>query len=665
MKIALKIGCPKEEELYKWGDYYFARSFGEELKRNGHEYVILLLPDWNSNKDKDCDVVIHFRGLSKYKTKKKHFNIMWNISHPEDIKYKEYEKYDIVLVASNTYSEKLQEKVRVPVYSLLQFVDNTIFYEDYEEKYDSDILFVGNTRGVLRESVKYTIDIGKCISVYGNGWEDFIPTKYIKASWFENDKLRKLYSSTQILLNDHWDDMKEYNFINNRFFDAAACGTVIINDCVDELRTIFNDANIYRTQEEFKNLIINIQDNYQFYKSKAIKLKHEVRNNHSVKRRVEEFLEILEYEYKTKNLYNESTIKIFKEKIFKYRLRVKQKILSLKNKNNYEAHRSRALKRGNNLANAKSVHIGFLITEFEQITNAGDKYAALGIGDWLRKKGYTISYYTRIPEYEWGNISEAVDYIICMTPEADIKYLKKKNKKVIAWIRGNTLNWIKFCNLEALDGVITSSKVLEKQLKFSVVKEKILGVTNLAIPTDIYKALENTKIDYHNRDIDVSFIGNITGQKRYIVDNLELSNNINFYFYGTLDEKHEWNKYYHGSIEHDKVKDVYLNSKIVIEDIAPLNRGTVNLRIFEAAACGALVIANDDIALYELFNKNEIVVYRDKDELNDKIEYYLKNDDERIKKARKLQDIVFNKYTFKDESEKFTNCLNKLEEKRL
>lgn len=667
MKIAFKIGCPKEDELYKWGDYYFAESFGKELKKYGHDYIIQLLPDWNSKKDNDCDVVIHFRGLSKYKPKKKHFNIMWNISHPQDISYKEYEKYNIVLVASNTYAKELKQKVKVPVYPLLQFVDNTIFYEDYDEQYDNNMLFVGNTRGIFRQSVKYALQLDKSISIYGEGWDKFIPHEYIKAEWFENKKLRKLYSSTRILLNDHWDDMKEYNFINNRFFDAAACGTVIINDYVDELKEMFNDVNIYNTKEEFENLIRNIQSDYTTYKIKAMKLKQDIIENHSVKKRVKEFLQILEIEYRNEKLYMASRrVRFFREKLFEIRLRIKQNILMLQNRRNAKIHQIRAIKRGGNLSCSGQPHIAFLVTEFEQIVNAGDKYAALGIGEWLKEKyDYTISYYTRFPEYEWGNISDSVDYIICMTPEADVKNLKKTNKKVIAWIRGNTANWLKFCEMRLLDGIITSSAILENQLRSEVNQKKLLGVINLGIPIDIQKAIANTEIDYANREIDVSFIGNISGQKRYIVDNLDLSRGLNFHFYGTLDARHKWNKYYCGSIAHDKIKDIYLKSKIVIEDIAPLNKGTVNLRIFEAAACGSLVIVNKDEALFELFNEEDIVIYNDKKELNDRIAYYLKHVDERIEKAKRLHKLVVDKYIFQNEATKFLNCLDKLEEKRI
>lgn len=234
-----------------------------------------------------------------------------------------------------------------------------------------------------------------------------------------------------------------------------------------------------------------------------------------------------------------------------------------KHKKNAEIHQKHAIKRGSGCNSKNKKHIAFLITEFEQIVNAGDKYAAIGIGTWLAKRfNFNVSYYTKIPEYEWGNVDRNIDYIICMTPEPDISYLKKHNKTIIAWVRGNTQNWIKYCNMKSFDGVITSSNILQEYFREEFTMKNLLGVVNLAVPIDIQKKLKNINIDYKNRELDVSFVGNLKGQNRPIVENLQINDNFNFNFYGTMDDDHPWKKFSHGSIEHSRLIDVYLNSKI-------------------------------------------------------------------------------------------------------
>ncbi len=72
------------------------------------------------------------------------------------------------------------------------------------------------------------------------------------------------------------------------------------------------------------------------------------------------------------------------------------------------------------------------------------------------------------------------------------------------------------------------------------------------------------------------------------------------------------------------------------------------------------MIVNQDSALYELFDRDIIVTYKDKQELNEKIIYYLENDEQRVSKATKLQNVVMKKYTYQNEASKFVEMIQKL-----
>jgi spore maturation protein CgeB len=76
-------------------------------------------------------------------------------------------------------------------------------------------------------------------------WESLIDEKYLYGEHISNDELYKAYSSTRILLNDHWDDMRERGFISNRIFDSIACGTVILTDHVRGIEDLFPGAVVY------------------------------------------------------------------------------------------------------------------------------------------------------------------------------------------------------------------------------------------------------------------------------------------------------------------------------------------------------------------------------------------------------------------------------------
>ncbi len=95
----------------------------------------------------------------------------------------------------------------------------------------------------------------------------------------------------------------------------------------------------------------------------------------------------------------------------------------------------------------------------------------------------------------------------------------------------------------------------------------------------------------------------------------------------------------------EEVGRVYSQSRIVFNcSIA----GDVTMRIFEGAACGALVLT-DAIAngLEELFEiGREIVVYRDDEDLLDKITYYLAHEEEREAIARAGQRRTLQEHTY-------------------
>jgi spore maturation protein CgeB len=56
-----------------------------------------------------------------------------------------------------------------------------------------------------------------------------------------------------VVLNDHWDDMREQGFYSNRLFDAAACGARIVSDHLDGLEELF--GGLARTFSDAAGLV--------------------------------------------------------------------------------------------------------------------------------------------------------------------------------------------------------------------------------------------------------------------------------------------------------------------------------------------------------------------------------------------------------------------------
>lgn len=255
-KVLIKAPIPRSKNKFEWGDYFFGRNLQREFNKKSYYSKIQLLDDWDNLNDGLYDIVLVLRGLSVYTPKSQHYNIMWNISHPDDISIGEYNSFDKVYVASNYWADKLKTILDVEVEGLLQCTDTTKFKPQYDPAYDTELLFVGNSRLIYRKILKDLLPTKHHLNVYGAMWESILDERYIKGEYISNDELYKAYSSTKILLNDHWDDMREKGFISNRIFDAIACSTVILTDHVKGIEDLFPGAVVYYdTKDELEDKI--------------------------------------------------------------------------------------------------------------------------------------------------------------------------------------------------------------------------------------------------------------------------------------------------------------------------------------------------------------------------------------------------------------------------
>lgn len=286
-KVAIKTPVPKWEQIHQWGDYFVAEGLKQEFENKGYSARIQLLPEWESSEDALTDYVIVLRGLSYYTPKIQHYNVIWNISHPEAVSLTEYELYDHVFIASKNWSKRLEKYLDTPTDTMFQCTNTNRFYHEYNEKYESELLFVGNSRNEYRKIIRDLLPTDYELSIYGAGWDEIIDKQYLKGENIPNNKLRQAYSSCKILLNDHWEDMRETGFISNRIFDAIACGSIVISDDVEGVNELFPDRIFtYKTPEELKQLIEENLKNQT----------EQVNNvfNHTYQDRVNTFIELFE-----------------------------------------------------------------------------------------------------------------------------------------------------------------------------------------------------------------------------------------------------------------------------------------------------------------------------------------------------------------------------------
>lgn len=294
----------------------------------------------------------------------------------------------------------------------------------------------------------------------------------------------------------------------------------------------------------------------------------------------------------------------------------------------------------------KPLKIAFVVTENGENASAGDYFTALEFGESLKKLGWEICFLPKAGVNYWYEVDEDVDVLISLLDSYDPRRVKCLNKSLIkiAWPRNWFDRWVSHPGFKDYDIVFTPSKTT-----LEYVKEKS-DIKPFLLPIATNPARFNCNVPKEKEYLsDYCFTGSYWYDPRDIIDMLEPKEiPYKFKLYGkNWDKIDKFKNYYQGFINYFKLPAVYASTKIVIDDA---NRGTkeygaVNSRVFDALACGTLVITNGKKGAEETF-KNKLPVFKSKKELNELIEYYLSNDDLRIAKIKELQRIILEKHTY-------------------
>ncbi len=256
LSFCLKIGAPNREVAPTWGDLHFAESIARELRRRGHRTLIQTLDEWEDEAGLSYDVVLHLKGLSRFHPKPGQFNVLWSISHPAKLTGEECDGYDLVAVASPLFAEQLRQRTSTPVVVLEQATDPWVMRPDPAPELAHELVYVANSRNVLRPIARDLLPTERDLAIWGTRWEGLIDTSQLVAEHLPNDELHRVYSSAGIVLNDHWEDMREHGYISNRVYDALACGALVLSDDVPGLAERFGEAVVvYRSPGELHGLI--------------------------------------------------------------------------------------------------------------------------------------------------------------------------------------------------------------------------------------------------------------------------------------------------------------------------------------------------------------------------------------------------------------------------
>jgi O-antigen biosynthesis protein len=256
LRWALKNPAPAGPGGERWGDTHFADSLATALRGLGQEVVVDRRPEFDRASGRHDDVVLVLRGLVRHDPSPEQVSLLWVISHPADVAEDEAHGYDRVVAAGAAWAERRSREWGRPIGTLLQATDPQRFHPDAAEPDTGQpVLFVGNSRRRLRPVVRDALAAGLPLAVHGDLWAGLVPDDVVRGRSIPNRRLAAAYAGAGVVLNDHWDDMREGGFVSNRLFDAVASGARVVSDEVAGIAGLFGDSvQVYRDVDDLRRL---------------------------------------------------------------------------------------------------------------------------------------------------------------------------------------------------------------------------------------------------------------------------------------------------------------------------------------------------------------------------------------------------------------------------
>lgn len=280
---SLKIAAPPGPEGDGWGDVHFADELAAALGRLGQHVRVDRRDAHVRADDAADDVTLVVRGLDRVPPNPASVNLLWVISHPDDVADTELRSFDAVFAAGPAWAAAAARRAGVPVRTLLQATDPTVFHPEPAEGPDAGhVVFVGSTRGAERAVVRDAVTLGADLRVHGPGWAGLVPAASLGAESLDRRAVARAYSSARVVLNDHWPDMAAGGFVSNRVFDVLAAGGVVVTDPVagladvldvptlavagdrDDLAALLDPARTWPTAAERSTVVARIAAEHSF-----------------------------------------------------------------------------------------------------------------------------------------------------------------------------------------------------------------------------------------------------------------------------------------------------------------------------------------------------------------------------------------------------------------
>lgn len=586
------------------GDFFTAMELANSLMKLGYKVKYL---SRKGNKDWydvgiEVDVVISLLDaydISKmYNVKSNLITIAWARNWFDRWCEKEYfEQFNLVFASSNTACEYVnthsnQKAILFPIATnadRFNELNRIELSEDERGKYCSDYVFTGSYWNVKRDIIDYLnpADVPFDCKIYGANWDQIDKFKDCAQGFVLYEDMPKIYQNTKIVIDDANHVTKEYGAVNSRVFDALAAGVLVMtNGLIGAQETFDGWLPSFETTEDFNEKLLYYLENDAEREALVTKLQQFVLENHTYDVRANQLKEIL-LDY---------------------------------NMDEIDDH---------------MIDIYGAMHDNEARKFWGDQHFAVAMKKEFEKLGYKANV---VPRERWHDRSKA-KYIIVLRGPKDYYPSVNDGRVYIMWNISHPED-VTVDEYNLYDYVFFASERMKNELGPKIKPES--GVLLQCVDEEVMTYEEKEEKEY-----ELLFVGNSRQVYRQILKDL-LPTEHKLTVYGRHWENFPVQEYVVSDyIDNDKVGQAYHDAKILLNDHWDDMKkyGIISNRIFDALAVGAFVISDYMPEIDETFG-GAVVTYRSKEELAEKIDYYVNNPDERTQLAEKGKKIVLEGHTF-------------------
>ena len=289
--------------------------------------------------------------------------------------------------------------------------------------------------------------------------------------------------------------------------------------------------------------------------------------------------------------------------------------------------------------------LAFAVSEATPETAAGDFFSASELGEACAKEfRWNIRYISR--KEDWYDL-KGVDVLIVLLDGYELSKMRgaKPDLIKIAWLRNWFERWASRPEFEQYDLFLCSSVKSARWLRET--QRKPAWVFPLATNPTRFTAGKPAS----HLESDCCFTGSnwLVGREIGSAVQPQMLDGYKFVVFGRGWESHpSLGAHAQGFLPYAEMPNVYASTRIVLDDANHVtkNWGSVNSRVFDALAAGALVITNGVVGAAEFFD-GELPTYRSPAELQSLLRRYLGGESERRELVDRLRQRVLSHHTYR------------------